>query len=802
MDSHVCTTLVTDVVQDSGGLALTTSYVYDDLGNMTQMTDPRGKITAYEYGDVSCTSCGGGGQLIKVTDALSHETEWVYDAGGQLATSIDAAGVETDYAYDDMGRVTVVTYPAGGTVTATTAYNLLGQVASRTDFGGDTTSYAYDHMGRTATVTDAVGDVDYAYNSLGQLVTVTDSMAHVTTNTYDTAYRLSKVTDAVGKETHYAYDAYGRKSSVGAGTSGTVDPTAYTYNSTTGQVTAVEYGSSTYTANYTYDGAGRLTKLTDWIDGTDGLRYAYDNVGRLTTLTDYDDSTLTYTYDAAGNVLTMVDYHGNTTTYTYNDIGQLATLTAPGSKVWSYTYGTGGRLTQVDIPNGMHTEYGYDAQGRQDSIHHMDGTTVVQGFDYTFDDGGDITAITHEDGANWAYEYDGRDRLTQAERYDATPALLHRFSYTYDDGDNMLTKAVYDAGVPATVTTTFTYNNANEQTVMSDGTNTTNMTYDEWGRLVERDDGTHTATYAYRYGGKLYGFTSDFPGEGNVTYETGGDGKRRSRVAGTDETWYNWAAGWLLVSEENDSSGGGSLQRTYAGKEAHVAGSLPSVNAWSYVSRDKLGSSRGLWDEQKSSIARADYEPAGGDYVHSGNLDSMSYRFAGHDWDETGDVYYAPYRYYSPQSVRWLGRDPLGTIDGLNRYARTRNNPVNWIDADGLFSVVGDCGGKKADIESAVNSACANLDPWITNDIPEKKKCVEKRCKSGKLKCHRGCDGDCKDKQGFNPAFGPIRSPHAHVCVDQAQSGGFGDTAIHEWLHSCGYHNQDDGDVPPWGDGK
>jgi YD repeat-containing protein len=85
----------------------------------------------------------------------------------------------------------------------------------------------------------------------------------------------------------------------------------------------------------------------------------------------------------------------------------------------------------------------------------------------------------------------------------------------------MLTKAVYDPGVPSTVTTTFTYNHANEQISMADGTTTISMTYDAWGHLEERDDGTHDATYVYRYGSMLYSLTSDFPGEGNVTCETG-----------------------------------------------------------------------------------------------------------------------------------------------------------------------------------------------------------------------------------------------------------------------------------------
>ena len=79
------------------------------------------------------------------------------------------------------------------------------------------------------------------------------------------------------------------------------------------------------------------------------------------------------------------------------------------------------RLSQVAIPNGMHTEYTYDTSGRQDSIHHKDGSTVVQGFDYAFDDGGQITSITHEDGAYWAYEYDGRERLIRLPCSIASP---------------------------------------------------------------------------------------------------------------------------------------------------------------------------------------------------------------------------------------------------------------------------------------------------------------------------------------------------------------------------------------------
>ena len=48
---------------------------------------------------------------------------------------------------------------------------------------------------------------------------------------------------------------------------------------------------------------------------------------------------------------------------------------------------------------------------------------------------------------------------------------------------------------------------------------TTTFAYDAWGRMTAKSDGTYSATYAYRYGNKLASVTSDFPSEGNATYQ-------------------------------------------------------------------------------------------------------------------------------------------------------------------------------------------------------------------------------------------------------------------------------------------
>jgi len=135
----------------------------------------------------------------------------------------------------------------------------------------------------------------------------------------------------------------------------------------------------------------------------------------------------------------MTDYHDNETEYTYTDRNQLSTLTAPGSKTWSFDYNELGQPTDYDIPNGMTCEYGYDTRNRLTAIEYKDGSTVLDGFYYEMDDTGNITKTTDELGGYWDYQYDDRYRLTDAIlTHDA--GVRWSEEYTYDDGDNMLTK--------------------------------------------------------------------------------------------------------------------------------------------------------------------------------------------------------------------------------------------------------------------------------------------------------------------------------------------------------------------------
>ena len=89
----------------------------------------------------------------------------------------------------------------------------------------------------------------------------------------------------------------------------------------------------------------------------------------------------------------------------------------------------------------------------------------------------------------------------------------------------------------------------------------------------------------------------------------------------------------------------------------------------------------GLWDASKASLGSHSYTPYGASYADTGA--GTVPRFTGHQWDPTSDLYYAAYRYYSPDLARWLGRDPLGMKDGPNLYQYVKANPVLRLDPTG-----------------------------------------------------------------------------------------------------------------------
>jgi len=267
---------------------------------------------------------------------------------------------------------------------------------------------------------------------------------------------------------------------------------------------------------------------------------------------------------------------------------------------------------------------------------------------------------------------------TERFRFEVAPAAQFR----YDD------IVVFSDGVKST--TAFTHNNANEQTAMTvDGT-TTNFAYDAWGRLTSRTRGSLTAQYAWRYGSFLANVTSNFPGEAaavNYVYD-GLQNRRLKQVNGTNYTWTRYDANGSALADYNGGAGYwdiGGRQRSFHGG-AEIAGSSPQTGTPSYYLRNHLGSIMATTNASKTIVASYQYTPYGEFLTESTTGDHATFGYTGHRLDRELNHYYAKYRYYNPSTMRWLSRDPLGMVDGVNVYAYVRGNVVNMLDSRGLNS--------------------------------------------------------------------------------------------------------------------
>ena len=155
-----------------------------------------------------------------------------------------------------------------------------------------------------------------------------------------------------------------------------------------------------------------------------------------------------------------------------------------------------------------------------------------------------------------------------------------------------------------------------------------------------------------------------------------------TRTAGGTTTQCRWEGGRHVLTEEDAF---GDLTRTYIGRSAaHVDGTNPSTGTWRFYVHDHLGSTRGVYNSDKTQYAAFEHDPYGEVYASSGSVSDISRRYTGHDWDDAAELYYAPYRYYAAGLARWITRDPLGMVDGPNVYGYVQGNPVENRDLSGL----------------------------------------------------------------------------------------------------------------------
>ncbi len=622
---------VTDIEDPENGPTHVTHITYDTKGNISSITDPTGAETMIER--------YLSGNIKTIIDPLLHKTQYTYDTHNFLESVTDATNVVTNLMND-----------------------IMGNVLTRTDALGNVTHFVYDDVGRLETVTDPLGNlVEFEHDNNGNRKKITDARRNSTDFTYNYRGQPTTRTDSLGKKTFFNYVPTGCATCSGGGE----------------KLTALTDAAGSITG-FEYDLRGLLTKITDPLQKP--TNFEYDTVGMLKTKTDRNQIPIQYTHTPTGKLRTVTYPDQSGITREYDNLDRLKHMTDSLGESW-FTYDGAGRVKTYTDAHGFILKYDYDDAGNLKKITYPDQTEVLYDYDeanrlktitnwlneqagYTYDTNGRLWTFTNFNGITTTYTYDDASRLTDM----VSPVASYHF--TLDENGNRIRSDETEplTALPSLSSTIYTYNDKKNR-LLSAGDLA--YGYDDEGNLTSAGDIPLMFDCEQRLIGIGIGTGFDYDGRGNRIRAV------RSGVA----TRYVYDPFGNLLAEVDDQN---HITRKYIYGGGLIAMAMPDARYCYHF--NATGSTIALTDMTGVVVNSYAYEPFGQILAEQETL-PQPFKFVGRFgvMAEPNGLYYMRARYYDPTAGRFISEDPLGFGGGdVNLYAYVGNDPVNFIDPNGL----------------------------------------------------------------------------------------------------------------------
>lgn len=648
-------------------------YEYDSLGNVYKTTERHGKeltnssslITEHDEKN-SITNIkqeDGLGhtlfeQLLSPDQANSHlpiQKSYITNEQGNLCYQekvTNEQGITVSKTFNGLGKTETVTKTNSfGEILYTIQlyYDLTGlctkEVHSRGGKNSTIITRKYGPGGRIEAVTEGKGrqnqrTTQYFYNTYGQLETIVKPDQVALTHHYNDSGQLKRIFSSDNTiDYEYCYDSQGNATEIS--------------DRTTGEKTKREYNSS-----------GQVIK-EELLSGL-SLSFTYDKAGRRTSYTLPDQTTIHYHYDAA-RLLAVTKEKAGQESYSfhykdYNQYGNARAIELPKEcGTIDFKYDQEGHCTAIDSPFWCETikstakEFGKATISTWDSLGELETQVTLD----------HRQRISKEVGANTnEYTYDHLDNRTSQNNNAFQVDTLNRLTYdgtyyyTYDANGN-LTKKTSEGESFA-----YSYDALNRlcKVVVNEET-LLEYRYDPLGRKI-------STTIKELFGNELWKTIKQIKHlymENEEIAEVSPEGKIiKHRLLG------------LPIGSENSVTIGIEMEeKLYA------------------VLNDTRGNIRCLVDTETADIAEFyRYSLFGEEEIYNSAQELLEpeqalspWRFSNKRVEEETHLVYFGKRYYSPKTGRWITLDPLGYVDGINRYCFVHNNPLNNCDRFGLFSV-------------------------------------------------------------------------------------------------------------------
>ncbi len=458
-----------------------TRHVYDDMGrrvrSIQNWIDNSVDPADWVWDDDDEQWEDGSGNAIDLGTNFDQNliSDTVYDDSGRVAYTRDSRGNETHNIYDEAGRriQTITNYGDGvfdpatpdEDLVQTTVYDGDGRVLKTVTVTGIATRFVYDRLGRrTQTIANFVD---------GQFNPDRPDEDLTSTTVYNKAGQVVASIDARGTETHFTYDAAGRRLTIT-------------------QAAATDLATTSYTC---YDKAGRtLRVIRNWIDNglsPDALdasgnwlfapsehgphndrnlisSFQLDKLGRVVSTTDVLGNVSSISFAKDGRALAATNPAGVASANRYDGLRRLVRVVQnhvtngvdPADWIWNtnqwedgssnpIAFGTDndqniivdveldlvGRRAALRDPRGNRTTYAYDALNRRtgltDPLSHTWSTAHA-----LLSGGGSRVTVSDPLGHDTQQDFDRLGRLAEIAYLSESPKLTPDVRLAYDGAGN------------------------------------------------------------------------------------------------------------------------------------------------------------------------------------------------------------------------------------------------------------------------------------------------------------------------------------------------------------------------------
>ena len=298
------------------------------------------------------------------------------------------------------------------------------------------------------------------------------------------------------------------------------------------------------------------------------------------------------------------------------------------------TFDDNGVIRSSQNMSGLISHYTYDASGRLSMI----TDTYGRSLSYQFNEAGRVASITTPDGP-MGYLYDALGNLAQISYPDDSTEIYHYEDTRFPHVLTGITKAT-------SLKAEYLYNGLGQRTV----------------KTRHKEDGTQR-TFHYHY-----------DQQGQLIAETKYDRLGRKRLSRE----YVWLSNKPVAQWKTRYRANGKVRdriKVYIHSDHLNAPSKATNDAQQIVWE---------WNREAFGLGRTDNDPDADE-----SKTNIPLRFAGQYKDGESGLFYNYFRYYNPQTGRYVTSDPIGLNGGINTYGYAGSNPVYWIDPYGLTQTVG-----------------------------------------------------------------------------------------------------------------